>query len=70
MEGAAAALKSPNNATRYLAFTKLKESGAAAEAVLAKMFESDPNPRFRARALWLLGQIEGKTQKYVNDADC
>ncbi|HQX53631.1 MAG TPA: NPCBM/NEW2 domain-containing protein, partial [Planctomycetaceae bacterium] len=52
VEGAAAALKSPNNATRYLAFTKLKESGAAAEAVLAKMFESDPNPRFRARALW------------------
>ncbi|HQZ64361.1 MAG TPA: NPCBM/NEW2 domain-containing protein [Planctomycetaceae bacterium] len=66
VEGAAAALKSPNNATRYLAFTKLKESGAAAEAVLAKMFESDPNPRFRARALWLLGQIEGKTQKYVD----
>jgi len=66
VEGAAEALKSPNTATRYLAFTKLKESGAAAEAVLAKMFESDPNPRFRSRALWLLGQIEGKTQKYVD----
>lgn len=65
VEGAAEALKSPNTATRYLAFTKLKESGAAAETVLAKMFESDPNPRFRSRALWLLGQIEGKTQKYV-----
>ena len=68
VEGAAEALKSPNTATRYLAFTKLKESGAAAEAVLAKMFESDPNQRFRARALWLLGQIEGKTQKYVDMA--
>ena len=66
VEGAAEALKSPNTATRYLAFTKLKESGAAAEAVLAKMFESDPNPRFRSRALWLLGQIDGKTQKYVD----
>jgi len=66
VEGAAEALKSPNTATRYLAFTKLKESGAAAEAVLAKMFESDPNPRFRSRALWLLGQIEGKTQNYVD----
>jgi putative membrane-bound dehydrogenase-like protein len=66
VEGAAEALKSPNVATRYLAFTKLKESGAAAEAVLAKMFSSDPNPRFRARALWLLGQIDGKTQKYVD----
>ncbi len=66
VEGAAEALKSPNVATRYLAFTKLKESGAAAEAVLAKMFSSDPNPRFRSRALWLLGQIDGKTQKYVD----
>ncbi len=66
VEGAAEALKSPNNATRYLAFTKLKESGADAEAVLTKMFKFDPNPRFRARALWLLGQIEGKTQKYVD----
>lgn len=66
VEGAAAALKSPNNATRYLAFTKLKESGAAAEAVLAKMFKSDPNPRFRSRAMWLLGQIDGKSQKYVD----
>ena len=66
IEGAAEALKSPNNATRYLAFTKLKESGAAAETVLAKMFESDPNPRFRSRALWLLGQIDGKTQKYLD----
>jgi putative membrane-bound dehydrogenase-like protein len=66
VEGAAEALKSPNVATRYLAFTKLKESGAAAEAVLVKIFESDPNPRFRSRALWLLGQIDGKTQKYVD----
>ena len=66
VEGAAEALKSPNTATRYLAFARLKESGAAAEAVLAKIFESDPNPRFRSRALWLLGQIEGKTQKYAD----
>jgi putative membrane-bound dehydrogenase-like protein len=66
VEGAAAALKSPSMATRYLAFTKLKESGAAAEAVLAEMFKTDPNPRMRARALWLLGQIDGQAQKYVD----
>jgi putative membrane-bound dehydrogenase-like protein len=66
VEGAAAALKSPNVATRYLAFTALKEAGAGAEPTLARMFESDPNPRFRARAYWLLGQIDGKTQQYVN----
>ena len=63
--GAAKALLSPNVATRYLAFQKLKESGATAESTLEKIFKSDPNPRFRARALWLLGQIEGRTQKYV-----
>ena len=66
IEGAIEALKNPNVATRYLAFTKLKELGAAAEPALAGMFTSDSNPRFRARALWLLGQIEGKTQKYVD----
>jgi len=66
--GAAKALLSPNVATRYLAFQKLKQSGAAAESALAKMFESDTNPRFRARALWLLGQIDGRTQKYVDAA--
>jgi putative membrane-bound dehydrogenase-like protein len=66
VDGAAVALKSPNVATRYLAFTKLKESGAAAESVLSKMFTSESNPRFRARALWLLGQIAGQSQKYVD----
>ncbi len=68
VEGAAEALKSPNVATRYLAFQKLHSSGTEAEAVLKKMFTSDPNPRFRARAFWLLGQIEGKTQHYVDAA--
>ena len=68
VEGAAAALKSPNVATRYLAFTALKEAGMSAEPTLASMFESDPNPRMRARALWLLGQIEGRTQHYVDAA--
>ncbi|MEZ6042259.1 MAG: NPCBM/NEW2 domain-containing protein [Planctomycetaceae bacterium] len=66
VEGAARALKSPNVATRFLAFTKLKESGVAAESTLLKMFQSDPNTRFRARALWLLGQIADRTQKYVD----
>jgi len=66
--GAARALLSPNTATRYLAFQKLKESGEAAESVLANIFNSDANPRFRARALWLLGQIDDRTQKYIDAA--
>lgn len=66
--GCIAALRSPNLATRYLAFEKLSESGADAEPALAEMFQDDPNPRFRARALWLLGQIAGKAQHSVDVA--
>lgn len=73
VDGAIAALKSPNEAARYLAWTALHALGEKAEAALNKIFESDPNPRFRARALWLLGQIEGKgaitVVKAINDPD-
>ena len=63
--GAAVALKNPNLATRYLAWQKLRSAGVAAEKVLQEMYERESNPRFRARALWLLGQIEGRTRHYV-----
>jgi putative membrane-bound dehydrogenase-like protein len=75
IEGAIAALKNPNYAVRYLAWTRLHEAGEQAEPALAKMFESDDNPRYRARALWLLGKMPGKGEQYVgkaikdNDAD-
>ena len=68
IDGALAALRSPNVSTRYLAFQKLKTSGLAAERALQKMFEDDSNSRFRARALWLLGQIDGQRQKYITAA--
>lgn len=68
VEGTAEALKSPNVATRYLAYQKLSEAGEAAEAVLAKMFHDDSNPRFQARALWLLGGIESKSRDYIGQA--
>jgi putative membrane-bound dehydrogenase-like protein len=60
VEGAIAALKSPNEATRYLAWTSLNAMGEKAEPALAKVFESDPNPRVRARALWLLSKLSGQ----------
>ncbi|MEY3175513.1 MAG: hypothetical protein RLZZ436_3427 [Planctomycetota bacterium] len=66
--GAAAALKSPNVSTRYLAYTALQKAGAAAAAVLEPIFTADPNPRFRARALWLLGQMEGRGSEMVERA--
>jgi putative heme-binding domain-containing protein len=66
--GAAEGLKSPNLATRYLAYEKLHGWGKKSEKVLAKMFKSDTNPRFRARALWLLSKLEGKGKKYIDAA--
>lgn len=54
VEGAIEGLKSPNVATRYLSFQKLKNSESADK--LVQMFTSDPNPRFKARALWLLAE--------------
>ena len=66
-EGAAQALTSPNHETRYLAWTALRGMGAKAEPALVKIWQSD-NPRMRARALWLLGRIEGNGQHYVDVA--
>ena len=65
--GAAAALKSPNNATRAMAWLALRKMGAAAEQALLALWESD-NPRYRARALWLLAQIDGRRAHYVDAA--
>lgn len=68
IEGAIEALKSPNLVTRYLAWTKLNGEGAKAEPALRDLFERSSNPRIQARALWLLGKIEGKGAKYVQEA--
>jgi putative membrane-bound dehydrogenase-like protein len=64
--GAAEALDSPNLATRYRAWTALHEMGKGAEAELVRHFqarEGGANAQARARALWLLGRIDGP--KYV-----
>jgi len=61
------ALKNPNLATRYLAWTNLHKLGTKAEPALLKLFASKV-PHERARALWLLGQIEGKGDEYVKKA--
>lgn len=63
-EGCVAALQSPNQATRYLAWTKLNAMQGAAEKELAKLW-NDNDPRMRARALALLAQIKGSEKKYV-----
>ena len=66
VEGAIAALKSPNLATRYMAWTALHQMSEKAEPTLTRMLQSDPNPRFRARALWLL--VHRKTLRTFDEA--
>ncbi|QDT25097.1 Cytochrome c [Gimesia panareensis] len=65
VEGAIAGIKSPNLATRYLAWNKLHELQEQALPQLEELYQSD-NQRFRARALWLLAGIKGKTKDYVS----
>ncbi len=56
--GAVAALKSPNLEARYLAWTALAGMEGKAEPALIKMLKEAKNPRYRARALWLLSTFE------------
>jgi len=65
--GAVAALRNPNLAVRYKAWKSLHVMGAEAEDELLKLY-ADTNPRLRARALWLLGKIEGRGEHYVATA--
>ncbi|MEX0741252.1 MAG: hypothetical protein WD079_00545, partial [Phycisphaeraceae bacterium] len=65
--GAAEALKSTTQAVRYLAWTALHEMGNDAIPALRQMYESD-NPRYRARALWLLSKVEGSDTKVIDEA--
>jgi putative membrane-bound dehydrogenase-like protein len=59
VEGAVAALKSPNEEARYLAWKKLEEIGSEAEPDLHKLFHDTKSvPQHRARALWLLASHE------------
>ncbi len=50
--GAVAALHSPNQATRYLAWQALQGFAAAAVDPLLEMASDESHPWFVARALW------------------
>jgi len=63
-EGAVMALRNPNLSARYRAWTALNTMGRRAQAALEAM-AADANPRFRARALWLLAEIEGNTETAI-----
>ncbi len=67
LEGLVEALKNPNYTVRYIAWKELHARGEKAENVLAEMYLDD-NPRFQARALWLLAKIRGRGEYWVNQA--
>ena len=62
-EGAVEALKSPNMATRYIAWTTLHAMGEKAIPALEKLWAAKNNV-YRARALWLLSKISNDG-KYI-----
>jgi len=66
--GLITALKSPNLATRYIAWTELQQRGLQAEQPLRRLFENRSRPRLRARALWVLGNIPVCGEHYVEQA--
>jgi len=68
VQGALEALCNPNYAVRYLAFTALQQKAEQALPLLERMARTDENPRFRARALWVLGKLSGGEQRAVRMA--
>ncbi|TAE21649.1 MAG: dehydrogenase [Cytophagales bacterium] len=67
--GALEALQSPNMNIRYAAWNKLHGEGLGAEKALARFYKANPDPRMKARALWLLSKLpDGKGEKHVKDA--
>ncbi len=67
LEGALKAIQNPNVSVRYHAWNKIRSLGQGAESELVKMYQTAPNPRMKARALWLLSKLSNGS-KYVETA--
>jgi putative membrane-bound dehydrogenase-like protein len=66
-KGAVIALQNPNLDVRRHAFVALTGMGESAIAELEKLWSTSPNPRMRARALWVLSKST-KATKYLSEA--
>jgi putative membrane-bound dehydrogenase-like protein len=66
-KGAVIALQNPNLAVRRRAFIALTGMGRSAISELQKLWSTSPNPRMRARALWVLSKSTEAT-KYISEA--
>ena len=63
-------LKSPNQARRYLAWSMIQRTKPPkAIETLWQTWQSDPNPRFRSRAMWLLGTVTESKEKLESIID-
>lgn len=68
--GAVDALLSPNLSMRYQAWKTLEAMGNDAQPALENVFYQHDNPRFKARAFWLLAKMDKKyIQEAINHAD-
>ena len=61
-------LKSVNLATQYLAREKLLSAGEESVTALKAVFETDKEPNYQARALWVLDRIGGSGKNVVLSA--
>ncbi|MBA3846566.1 MAG: DUF1080 domain-containing protein, partial [Planctomycetes bacterium] len=64
-DGAVAALRSPNQAARFLGWRALSGFGVAAQPALVELW-GDADPRLRARALWLLAALPDQAQRWID----
>ncbi|HTA29402.1 MAG TPA: PVC-type heme-binding CxxCH protein, partial [Candidatus Cybelea sp.] len=64
--GCVKALQSPNLSTRYLAWTALQAMPGHGKKELLKLEKESPNPRLRARALFLLADEKESAAKFAD----
>ncbi|WP_228713744.1 PVC-type heme-binding CxxCH protein [Arundinibacter roseus] len=68
-EEAVLALQSPNLSMRYLAWNALVRMSFKAEPALSKLLHQyNADPRMRARALWVLNNIEGASAMHLENS--
>ncbi len=65
IDGAINALLSTNRDARYQGWQALAAAGTDAEAALLAVYDQHPDPKMRARTLWLLARLEGRAEHYI-----
>lgn len=66
IDGAMNGLLSINRDARFQGWQALAAAGSEAERALLAVYDEHPDPRMRARALWLLARLQGRTEHYIS----